>query len=61
MQAGLQRHLFGQIDRKSKGIVEPKRLGPGNAPRAVLPVLLDEPVQLAQSLVQRVQEALLLA
>src|SRR5215510_7363263 len=54
-------HLRGQIDRETKRIVELKRLGSRNAPRVVLPVLRDEEVQLAHALVQRVQEALLLA
>ena len=54
-------HLLGQINREAKRIVELKRLGPRNAPRAVLPVLRDEDLQLAHALVQRVQEALFLA
>src|SRR5215470_472702 len=54
-------HLLGQIDREAKCIVELKRLGPRNAPRAVLAVLRHEDIQLAHALVQRVQEALLLA
>ena len=53
-------HFLGEINRKPKRVVQPKSLRPGNTPRAVLAVLVNEPIQLPQALMQRVQEALLL-